>query len=144
MKVERMASVESDIIADLGHASPREESSRVAMRSRMLRGSAILLGSTGLVSATNLVYNIAIARALGPAGFGHATAIYTLLMLLSAVTLAFQLVCSKLVAKSPDTTEKIAIYRNLLGRSWITGVLLGGLIILTSSLIAQYLHLPAA
>jgi len=49
----------------------------------MLRGSAILLFSTGLVSATNLLYNIAIARGLGAAGFGHATAIYTLLMLLS-------------------------------------------------------------
>jgi len=144
MKVERMASVESDIIADLGHASPREESSRVAMRSRMLRGSAILLGSTGLVSATNLIYNIAIARGLGPAGFGHATAIYTLLMLLSAVTLAFQLVCSKLVAKTPDLAGKVAIYRDLLRRSWLTAVAVGTVIIICSPLITRYLNLPAA
>ena len=113
------------------------------LRTRMLRGSIILLSSTGLVSATNLVYNIAIARGLGPAGFGHATAIYTLLMLLSAVTLAFQLVCSKLVAKSLDLADKIAIYRSLLRRAWITGVFVGGLIILMSQFITQYLRLPA-
>lgn len=121
-----------------------EETTRTALRTRMLQGSALLLASTGLVSATNLLYNIAIARGLGPEGFGHATAIYTVLMLLSAVTLAFQLVCSKLVAKSPDLSGKIAIYRELLRRSWQTGLFLGAVIMLGSSVIAQYLHLPEA
>src|SRR5579864_9108285 len=114
------------------------------LRLRMLRGSFVLLCSTGLVSATNLLYNIAIARGLGPAGFGHATAIYTLLMLLSAVTLAFQLVCSKLVAKSFDLGSKLAVYRDLLRRSWATGLVLGTLIVACSSAITQYLNLPAS
>src|SRR6201993_2433476 len=116
----------ADIIAS-------DETTRTALRTRMLQGSAILLGSTGLVSATNLVYNIAIARGLGPAGFGHATAIYTLLMLLSAVTLAFQLVCSKLVAKTADLAGKVAIYRDLLRRSWKTGLAVGAAIAISSS-----------
>ena len=120
------------------------EPDRSTLRSRMLRGSAILLFSTGLVSATNLLYNIAIARGLGAAGFGHATAIYTLLMLLSAVTLAYQLVCSKLVAKSQDLEGKVAIYKDLLRRSWQTGLLLGTLIAVGSGGIASYLHLPSA
>jgi O-antigen/teichoic acid export membrane protein len=124
-------------------ASPPEPD-RSTLRSRMLRGSAILLFSTGLVSATNLLYNIAIARGLGAAGFGHATAIYTLLMLLSAVTLAYQLVCSKLVAKSADLEGKVAIYKDLLRRSWQTGLLLGALIAIGSQGIAAYLHLPSA
>jgi O-antigen/teichoic acid export membrane protein len=110
----------------------------------MLRGSAILLFSTGLVSATNLLYNIAIARGLGAAGFGHATAIYTLLMLLSAVTLAYQLVCSKLVAKSENVESKVAIYKDLLRRSWQTGLLLGTAIVVGSGAIASYLRLPSA
>src|SRR6266481_6911631 len=110
-----------------------DETTRTALRTRMLQGSALLLGSTGLVSATNLLYNIAIARGLGPEGFGHATAIYTLLMLLSAVTLAYQLVCSKLVAKSPDLPGKVAIYKDLLRRSWQTGLLVGTLIALGSN-----------
>src|SRR5437870_6972932 len=106
-----------------------EETGRIALRTRMLRGSAVLLGSTGLVSATNLLYNIAIARGLGAAGFGHATAIYTLLMLLSAVTLAFQLVCSKFVAKNPKLPAKRAIYKDLLSRSWQIGLALGVLLV---------------
>src|SRR6478736_6451200 len=120
------------------------EPDRSTLRSRMLRGSAILLFSTGLVSATNLLYNIAIARGLGAAGFGHATAIYTLLMLLSAVTLAFQLVCSKFVAKNPELPAKQAIYKDLLVRSWQVGLALGVLLVLSSSAIAKYLNLPSS
>jgi len=130
-------------VSDPGRTAVAASIGPLDLHTRMLRGSIILLSSTGLVSATNLVYNIAIARGLGPAGFGHATAIYTLLMLLSAVTLAFQLVCSKLVAKSLDLPSKLAIYRNLLRRAWVTGFFVGGLIILTSQFITQYLRLPA-
>jgi O-antigen/teichoic acid export membrane protein len=114
------------------------------LRMLMLRGSILLLLSTGLVSTTNLLYNIAIARGLGAAGFGHATAIYTLLMLLSAVTLAFQLVCSKFVAKNPELPAKQAIYKDLLVRSWQVGLALGVLLVLSSSAIAKYLNLPSS
>jgi O-antigen/teichoic acid export membrane protein len=128
----------------IGNLVSPPEPDRTTLRSRMLRGSAILLFSTGLVSATNLLYNIAIARGLGAAGFGHATAIYTLLMLLSAVTLAYQLVCSKLVAKSENVESKVAIYKDLLRRSWQTGLLLGTAIVVGSGAIASYLRLPSA
>jgi len=139
-----MDSIEPVVNATLSNVVPVLESDRSTLRTRMLRGSVILLFSTGLVSATNLVYNIAIARGLGAAGFGHATAIYTLLMLLSAVTLAYQLVTSKLVAKCPDLPSKVAIYKDLLRRSWQTGLLLGALIALFSGAIARYLHLPSS
>jgi O-antigen/teichoic acid export membrane protein len=59
------------------------------LRGRIVRGSAILLLSTGLVAATNLLYNILLARMLGASSFGHASALYTLLMLVTAVTLSF-------------------------------------------------------
>ena len=121
-----------------------ESDAPAGLRSVMLRGSVILLLSTGLVSATNLLYNIAIARGLGAEGFGHATAIYTLLMLLSAVTLAFQLVCSKFVAKNTEFPAKWAIYQDLLRRSWQIGAALGALLVLSSSAIASYLNLPTA
>ena len=141
MDLERVAAAEA--IETASQVSHSEDTSRVVLRTRMLRGSAILLGSTGLVSATNLLYNIAIARGLGPAGFGHASAIYTLLMLLSAVTLAFQLVCSKLVAKTSDLAGKVAIYQDLLQHSWRTGLAVGALIVIGSSAITRYLNLPA-
>ena len=77
-------------------AFPAERS----LRDAILTGSMTLLVGSGLVSAINLAYNILLARSLGAAGFGHAVSIYTVLMLLSAVTLSFQFVCSKFVAKN--------------------------------------------
>ncbi|HEX6502599.1 MAG TPA: hypothetical protein VF011_05080 [Terriglobales bacterium] len=113
-----------------------------ALRARVLGGSMIMLVSSGLVGATNLIYNIAIARVLGPSEFGQATAVYTLLMLLSSVTLAFQLVCSKFVAKNPDPAAKAAVYAGLHQRSWQIGIVVGAVLVYASSLISNYLNLP--
>ena len=79
----------------LSAAMPRKK----PLWTKILSGSLTLLAGSGLVGVMNLVYNLAIARLLGPSGFGHATAVYTLLMLMSAVTLSFQIVCAKLVAR---------------------------------------------
>jgi O-antigen/teichoic acid export membrane protein len=116
--------------------------SATALRARLLSGSMIMLFSSGLVGATNFIYNIAIARLLGAAQFGHATAIYTLLMLLSSVTLAFQIVCSKFVAKNPDIAAKVSVYQKLHRRSWQVSVIIGIAIIAASSAVAAYLNLP--
>ncbi|HET7208018.1 MAG TPA: hypothetical protein VFI95_15685 [Terriglobales bacterium] len=113
-----------------------------ALRARLLSGSMIMLVSSGVVGATNLLYNIAIARLLGAAEFGHATAIYTVLMLLSSVTLAFQLVCSKFVAKNPELPAKVAVYRTLHRRSWQVGIMVGVLLVYGSNLVSSYLNLP--
>jgi len=48
------------------------------------------------------------------------------------------------VAKSQDLEGKVAIYKDLLRRSWQTGLLLGTLIAVGSGGIASYLHLPSA
>ncbi len=114
-----------------------------ALRARLLSGSMIMLVSSAVVGATNLIYNIAIARLLGAAEFGHATAIYTVLMLLSSVTLAFQLVCSKFVAKNPDMSAKAAVYQSLHRRSWQVGIVVGAVLVYAASVISQYLNLPS-
>jgi O-antigen/teichoic acid export membrane protein len=116
--------------------------SATAMRARLLSGSMIMLFSSGLVGATNFIYNIAIARLLGAAQFGHATAIYTLLMLLSSVTLAFQIVCSKFVAKNIDIAAKVSVYQKLHRLSWQVSVVIGIVIVAASSAVASYLNLP--
>ena len=115
-----------------------------AARARVVRGSMILLTSTGAVAATNLLYNIVVARMLGAAGFGHATAIYTLLMLASSVTLSFQLVCSKLVAKSDGLSAKAGVYKGLLRRAWQIGIGVGLVLAFQSQGITRFLKLPAA
>lgn len=113
-----------------------------ALRQKLLGGSLALLASSGLVGVTNLVYNVATARLLGPTGFAHATAVYTLLMLTSAITLSFQVVCAKYVASHETAEEKAAIFASLHLRAWIAGVGLGLLLFLFNRAIQDYLNLP--
>ena len=91
---------------------------------------------------TNLVYNVATARLLGPVGFAHATAVYTLLMLASAITLSFQVVCAKYVATSESVEEKKAVFAALHLRSWIAGVGIGIFLFVFNRWITAYLNLP--
>lgn len=116
--------------------------SRRSLRDAILTGSMTLLVGSGLVSGINLIYNILIARSLGAAGFGHAVSIYTLLMLLSAVTLSFQFVCSKFIAKNAALPAKAAVYQALHRGSWFAGALIGVSLTLGSHAIATYLNLP--
>ena len=113
-----------------------------AMRQKLLGGSLALLAGSGLVGVTNLVYNVATARLLGPTGFAHATAVYTLLMLASAITLSFQVVCAKYVASHETHEEKAAIFASLHLRAWMAGVGLGLLLFLFNRVIQSYLNLP--
>ena len=58
---------------------------REQFNSRLVGGSVVMLVGSGLVSAVNFGYNVAVARLLGPTAFGHAAAVVTLLMLVSAL-----------------------------------------------------------
>lgn len=113
------------------------------LRRGVLSGSAIMLVSSVFVGVMNLVYNFAVAHKLGAGQFGHASAIYTVLMLLSSITLSFQLLCSKFVARSDSESERIAIYNLLHRRSWLGGVAVGAALLAASSVISQYLNLPS-
>src|SRR5690349_617112 len=113
-----------------------------ALRQKLLGGSLALLAGSGLVGVTNLVYNVATARLLGPTGFAHATAVYTLLMLASAITLSFQVVCAKYVASHETHEEKSAIFPSLHLRAWMAAVGLGLLLFIFNRVIQSYLNLP--
>jgi len=114
----------------------------VSLPVKVLSGSVIMLVSSGFVGAMNLLYNLVIAHALGADRFGHASVVYTVLMLLSAVTLSFQLLCAKFVAKGDSLLEKIAIYRFLDRRAWIFGTGISLLLVIASPVISRYLNLP--
>jgi O-antigen/teichoic acid export membrane protein len=86
---------------------------------------------------------VAVARMLGPAAFGHAAAAVTLLMLVSAITLSFQLVCAKFVARNETDAGKSAVYITLTKRAWRVGIMLGSALILCSGIVARYLNLPS-
>ncbi len=126
-----------------GSASPSTPQAQAkALRQKLLGGSLTLLAGSGLVGVANLIYNVVTARMLGPSGFAHVTAVYTLLMLASAITLSFQAVCAKYVASHEGAEEKAAIFSSLHIKSWIAGVSLGLLLFLFNRVIKDYLNLP--
>jgi O-antigen/teichoic acid export membrane protein len=112
------------------------------LKARIISGSLILLSGSSLATAINLLYNIAIARFLGPKGFGHATAVYTLLTITSAVTLSFQIVSTKAVAQQGSEGTREAVYRDLHRDAWGCGALVALLLILFRQGISDYLNLP--
>lgn len=112
------------------------------LQARIVSGSVVLLSGSGLTTAINLAYNLVIARYLGPKSFGHATVVYTLLTLLSAVTLSYQIVCSKIVAQAPSDEEKAAAYRMFHRSAWACGIGVALVLLLFQGGIADYLNLP--
>ena len=113
------------------------------LQARIVAGSVILLSGSGLTTAINLAYNIAVARFLGPKGFGHATAVYTILTLVSAVTLSLQIICAKFVAQQGSPEAKFAVYRGFHAGGWICGILIGTGLLLYQTAITNYLNLPS-
>lgn len=112
-----------------------------SLQARIVGGSIVLLSSSGLTTAINLVYNIEIARFLGAKGFGHATVVYTLLTLLSAVTLAFQIITSKVIAQQESVADRTAVYRFFHRVTWVCGIIVALALIAFEGPIANYLNL---
>ena len=112
------------------------------LEARIVSGSVILLTGSGLTTAINLAYNILVARFLGPKGFGQATVVYTLLTLLSGVTLSFQIVSTKVVAQQLTFEGKAAAYRGFHRSAWACGLLVALVLFLFQRPIAGYLNLP--
>jgi O-antigen/teichoic acid export membrane protein len=129
------------LVAKVETAPGSEQRIAHEVRRRILGSSAILLLSSAVVGVLNLVYNLTVAHELGAAKFGHATAVYTILMLLSAVTLSFQLLCSKFTARSQSRSQAASIYKFLHRRAWVAGLAIGLVLAGGSSVISGYLNL---
>jgi O-antigen/teichoic acid export membrane protein len=108
----------------------------------VLSGSMIMLVSMMLVNVFNFSYNIVMARWLGPAEFGHINAAVTLLLLASCVSLAFQLVCAKFVARNKSDGGKAAVAHALLGKAWLASLGMAAVLFLAQRPIAAFLNLP--
>ena len=112
------------------------------LQARLVSGSVVLLSGSGLTTVINLAYNVGVARFLGPIGFGHATVVYTLLTLISAVTLSFQVISAKIVAQQTSIEDKAAAFRGLHRTSWICGILVALILFVFQTSIANFLKLP--
>ncbi len=113
-----------------------------SIQARIVSGSVILLTGSGLTTAINLAYNIVVAQFLGPQGFGHATVVYTLLTVLSAVTLSFQIISAKLVAQQTSAEEMAAVYRLFHKSAWVCGLVVASVLLLYQQAVSDYLRLP--
>ena len=122
----------------------RQNDKSKELKARIISGSVVLLSGSGLATAINLAYNVAVARFLGPQGFGHATAVYTLLTLTSAVTLSFQITSAKVVAQQVSEDDRDAVYRDLHLAAWGCGLLVAILLSVFRQGITDYLNLPNA
>lgn len=110
-------------------------------RDRVLGGSVVLLAGLGLVTAINFAYNLAVARFLGPTAFGHTTAVYTLLILVSAVTLSFQILTAKIVAQQQSPQAQAVVYRRFHWQGWAAGMLVSLLLLFFRQAVTDYLKL---
>jgi len=110
------------------------------LQARIISGAVVLLSGSGLATAINLVYNIVVARFLGPKGFGQATVVYTILTLMSAVTLAFQIIAAKVVAQQTSPEGKSAVYRVFHRSAWACGILVALALFSFQKPIADYLN----
>lgn len=113
------------------------------LHARILSGSFVLLLGSGLTAGINFAYNVAVARFLGPTAFGHATVAYTLLTLMSAVTLSFQIVPAKVVAQQSTPEAKSAAYRDFHRGAWGCGLMVAFLLVLFQTQVADFLKLPS-
>ncbi len=113
-------------------------------RAMVLNGSFIMLVSMMIVNLFNFAYNVVMARVLGPSAFGHINAAVTILLLASCVSLAFQLVCTKFVARNVSAKGKASVVKILMSKAWIPSLAFAALLFLAQKPIAYYLNPPSS
>jgi O-antigen/teichoic acid export membrane protein len=102
----------------------------------------VLLSGSSLATILSLAYNIVIGWFLGPKSFGHATVVYSLLVLLSAISFAFQIVAAKVVAQQPSAETKAEVYRSFHRSAIGCGISVALALFLFRQGITDYLNLP--
>lgn len=113
------------------------------LKARIISGSVVLLSGSGLATVVSFAYNVAVARMLGAGAFGNATAVYTLLIIISAVTFSFQIVAAKFVAQQNSPEGQYAAYRDFHRASWVCGIAVACLLVMLRGEISSYLNLPS-
>ncbi len=102
----------------------------------------VLLSGSGLATILSLAYNVVIGWYLGPKSFGHATVVYSLLVLLSAISFAFQIVTAKVVAQQTSAETKADVYRYFHRSAIGCGISVALVLFLFRQGITDYLNLP--
>jgi len=122
------------------HNSPENFSK---LKTRMVAGSAVLLSGSTFATLFSFAYNVVIAHFLGPDNYGQAVAVYTVLTLVSTLTLSFQLLSAKVTAQQETEDGKRAVCRDLHRQASVCGGVVAFSLFLFERPIADYLHLSS-
>ncbi len=93
----------------------------------LLSGSAILFVSMTVVNAGNYLFNLILGRWLGPAAFSDLSLIVTLMLMVTFVTVTYQMTAAKFAAAhyADNALDKSQAMRTWLGRfAWLSGLAL--------------------
>jgi O-antigen/teichoic acid export membrane protein len=114
-----------------------------SLKARLVAGCAVLLSGSTFATLCSFAYNVVIAHFLGPENYGQAVAVYTVLTLVSTLTLSFQLLSAKVTAQQETPGGKSAAYRELHRQASVCGAAVAFSLILFERQIAGYLHLSS-
>lgn len=116
-------------------------------QNQLLSGSAILLLSTTIVNAGNYAFNLVLGRWLGPVAFADLSLIVTLMLIVTFVTVTFQMSAAKFTASyvASQQIDNIANLRAWMGRlAWLGGILGGAIIAFGASLWQSFFNTASA
>lgn len=92
------------------------------------------------VNGGNYAYNLLLGKILGPEKFSHAAFLITMLLSLSFIAMTFQLIIAKFYEDLEDR-ERLPFMSRWYKNSLIVGIVIGGLIYISSGWISNNFHL---
>lgn len=106
-------------------------------------GGALLFVSTTIVNGGNYLFNLILGRWLGPAAFADLSLIVTIMLMITFVTITYQLTSAKFAAKytADEDLAELAGLRRFLGKNaWIIGIGLALILGLGAPLWQNFFH----
>jgi O-antigen/teichoic acid export membrane protein len=110
--------------------------------SGLLGGSALLLVTLNLASALHFVFHIAMARLLGPAGYGAIAALLAILYVLNVFAESVQTVIARYAAHEPDPGRLHDLLRRGLRKGGQAALALAALYLAVAVPLGRWLRIP--
>lgn len=107
----------------------------------LFSGSAIMVIGSNATNFLNYIYHLIMGRLLGPANYGELAALISLMGLLSILPGSINLVIIKYVSSAKNETDVISLISWLKARIVKVSLMLTFVILITSPLIASFLHI---
>ena len=114
-----------------------------ARTSPLLTGTALLFVSMTIVNGGNYLFNLILGRWLGPAAFADLSLLVTLMLMMTFVTITFQLTAAKFAASYTvqEDTKRLQEMRVWLARqAWMWGGLIALILVLGAPFWQEFFH----